>query len=193
MSKAQEIVAHMLDEAYDEHVKAHERVQKWDKAHATYHDLMRKKMKAAELFRELGRSIGYERALARVGLTRADVSHPIYGAQIGSVDNYKKTRAAKVCQAQYCGAGRKPQTGEVCRECGGPLTTVQVPYSFTDLHNRMPRHMLGVETNDGRRVWFDEPLPPQPELQPESEPEAGPPKPISSAEMEQQKRLGKWW
>jgi len=193
MSKAQDIVNDMLGEAYDEHVKAHERVQKWDKAHDTYRKLHTLKHKSMGLFRELGRSIGYERALARVGLTREDVSHPIYGAQIGSIDNYKKTRPVKVCQAQYCGAGRKPQTGEACRECGGPLTTVQMPWSFTDLHRNFARHMLGVETNDGRRVWFDEPLPPQPELDPEPEAPAGPPKPVSPADIEQQRRLGKWW
>lgn len=168
--KAQVIVNDMLGEAYDEHVKAHERVQKWDKAHTTYHDLMCKKQKAAELFREVGRSIGYERALARVGLTRADVSHPIYGAQIGSTHNYKQTRPQRRCQNIHCNdRGPKPESQDTCRTCGEPLVTKQVSYSFTDLHTRMPRHMLGVETNDGRRVWFNEPLPPQPELQPEPE------------------------
>lgn len=174
----------MLEDDYDAHVKAHERIQTWDKAHASARQLLGLKQKSLAKFRELGVAIGYERALAKVGLRREDVSHPIYGAQIGSIDNYKKTQPAK--------AAKKPQplTSEVCRECGEPLTLKQVPLSFTDLHNKMSRHMLGVETNDGRRVWFDEPLPPT--FEPEPEPEA-PAKPLSTEAQARQKRLGKWW
>jgi hypothetical protein len=165
--RASAIVEAMLEGDYDAHVKAHERVQKWDKAHGTYQDLARKKAQAQELFTQLGTSIGYERALAHVGLNREDVSHQIYGAQIGSIDNYKKTRPAKVCQQPYCGAGRRPQTGEACSDCGEPLADVEVPLSFSDLHRNYARHILGVETNDGRRVWFDEPVPPRPAVQSE--------------------------
>jgi len=190
MSKAQDIVDQMLDEAYDEHVKAHERVQKWDKAHDTYKKLHTLKHKSMGLFRELGRSIGYERALARVGLTRADVSHPITGAAIGATHNFKKTRPAKVCKRTYCDMAHKPQTGEVCGQCGEPLTAVQVPISPSDLRGKLANHIVGVETQDGRRVWFDEPLPPQPEVELETEVS----KPSTTPkDMEQQRRLGKWW
>ena len=51
--------------------------------------------KHGKLFAELGRSIGYERALARIGVDKSEVSHQIYGAQIGSVENYKKTRPVR--------------------------------------------------------------------------------------------------
>ena len=151
----------MLSEEYDEHIKAHDRVQKWDKAHATYQDLSVKKAEAAKLFGELGRSIGYERALARIGVQRADVSHQIYGNQIGSTHNYKKTRPITRCQNIHCTRQPQPQTQETCSNCGDPLVTRQVPYTFSELHGKYARHMLGVELNDGRRVWFDEPLPPQ--------------------------------
>lgn len=174
--RAAGIVKAMLEADYDEHVKAHERVQKWDKARTAYQALAVKEAEAAKLFAEIGRAIAYKRALARVGLTREDVSHQIYGAQIGSIENYKKTRPAKVCRNRACdvlsvgGAGRvypdsakarhQPMERETCSGCGEPLETVQVPINFSDLHRNYAHHMMGVETNDGRRVWFDEPVPP---------------------------------
>lgn len=159
----------MLETDYDEHVKAHQLVQKWDKAHDSYKKLYRLKHKSMGLFRELGRSIAYERALARVGLKREDIAHHIYGSQIGSTHNYKRTRTVKMCNDTYCDAARKPQKGDVCQNCGNPLSTVQVPLSMSDLHRNFARHILGVETHDGRRVWFDEPLPPEAEMESESE------------------------
>lgn len=164
--RAQAIVNDMLGEAYDEHVKAHERVQHWDKAHATYQDLLQKKREAAKLFRELGRSIGYERALARIGVDKSQVSHQIYGAQIGSIDNYKKTRPVRQCSSFHCKDRRPyPETQERCPTCEEPLETRQMRYSFTDLHGKLANAMLGVELNDGTRVWFDEPLLPQQSLE----------------------------
>lgn len=167
MSRAQAVVNTMLGEAYDEHVKAHERIKTWDKAMGSYKKLHALKHKSLDLFKQLGTSMAYERALARVGLTRKDVSHPIYANQIGSIDNYKKTRPVKKCKtwSYHCKLAGKvqPLNREVCPECNEPLETVQVPYSFSDLQ-KIPRHMLGVETNDGRRVWFDDMIPPSPEL-----------------------------
>lgn len=159
---AEAIVNNLLEDDFDAHVKARERVKKWDAAHGSMQKLWPLKQQALAKFRELGRAVGYERALAHVGLTREDVSHPIYGDQIGSVDNYKKTHPAKVCATPSQCFSRKaqPLKAEVCRECGGPLKTVEVPYSFTELHGKYARYMLGVETNSGDRVWFNEPLPP---------------------------------
>ena len=192
MSKAQAIVKQMLEADYDAHVKAHQLVQKWDGAHRTFGELYKLKHKSLGLFREMGRAIGYERALARVGLTRDDVSHTISGAQIGSTDNYKQTRPVRRCQNVYCkDRSPKPEAQEACLNCGEPLKTTPMGYSFTDLHNKLAKHMLGVETNDGRRVWFDTPVPPQPELEPEEATEAK--TPVSPAEFAKQGRLGKWW
>ena len=61
--RAEDVVNQMLEADYDAHIKAHERVQKWDKAHGTYQELAQKKAEAAKLFQQLGRSISYERAL----------------------------------------------------------------------------------------------------------------------------------
>lgn len=160
---AAELVTDMLEaDQQDAHVKAHERIQKWDKAHTTYQDLYQKKQQALGIFRELGRSIGYERALARVGVEKADVSSQVYGAQIGSIDNYKKTRPIRQCQSFHCKDRRPyPETQEVCPTCDEPLKTREMRYSYSDLHGKLANHMLGVELNDGRRVWFDEPLAPQ--------------------------------
>jgi hypothetical protein len=187
---AEAIVNNLLEDGFDAHVKAHERVQKWDAAHGSMQKLWPLKQQSLAKFRELGRAVGYERALAHVGLTREDVSHPIYGAQIGSIDNYRNTRPAKVCQQPHCMA-KKPQplSSEVCRECGEPLVAKEVPLSFTDLHNKYSRYMLGVETNDGRRVWFNEMLPPTAFMDvPDTE--APPAEPPDKAAND---RLGKWW
>jgi hypothetical protein len=155
------IVAALLEDDFDQHVKAWDKVQKWDKAHGTVQNLLSLKRQALDKMREVGRSIGYHRALARVGVRKEDVSHQIYGAQIGSIDNYKKTRPVRKCANGYC-SNRLPQpeSQEKCLDCGEPLVTKQMPFSFTDLHNKLAHHMLGVELNDGRRVWFDEPVPP---------------------------------
>lgn len=160
--KAEQLVKEILEaEQQDAHVKAHERIQKWDKAHATYQDLAAKKAQAAKLFAELGRSIGYERALARIGVDKSEVSHQIYGAQIGSIENYKKTRPVRQCANFHCRDRRPyPESQENCPTCDEPLQTRQMRYTFSDLHGKLANHMLGVELNDGRRVWFDEPLPP---------------------------------
>lgn len=191
---AEIIVDRLLEADFDAHVKAHERVKHWDAAHDSMQKLWPLKQKSLELFRELGRAMGYERALAHVGLTRDDVASPIYGAQIGSIDNYKKTRPAKVCASPSQCFSRKAQSlkAEVCRECGGPLKMVQVPYTFTDLHDKLARYMLGVETKDGDRVWFDEPLPPRAfmDTAESSAVEQGLQNP---PDLAQQKRLGKWW
>ncbi len=193
--EADKLVSSMLEdgEQLDAHVKAHGRVQKWDKAHSTYQDLYAKHLKARALFAEMGRSIGYERALARAGISRADVANQIHGAQIGATHNFKGQRNAKVCKdTQYCAQGRmrRKQTGEVCGDCGGPTMDALVPYAPSDLRGRFANYMFGVDTNDGRRVWFDEPLPPQPEAK-EAPPEG--PAPVTQEEREQQKRVGKWW
>ena len=123
-SKAQAIVDDMLSEAYDEHVKSHERVRKWNAANDTYTKLCAVKRQSIETFNALGQTIAYERALAQAGLTRDDVSHTIRGADVSCAENYKP---------------------------GLPLS------QFRGLH----QHVIGVETNDGRRVWFDDPIPPR--------------------------------
>jgi len=161
MSKAQDIVDQMLESDYDEHVKAHKLVQTWDNAHASAKQLLGLKRQALDKFKEMGRAIGYERALAHVGLKRADVESYIYGAQIGSTDNYKRTRPAKICVNRHCGL-KKPQPvgAQECWDCREPLELTEVPLSHSDIHKKFANHILGVRTNDGRSVWFDEPVPP---------------------------------
>ncbi len=158
----QQIVTRMLEDDYDAHVKAHRqhKVAKWDKARATYQDLGAKKAEAAKLFSQLGTSIGYERALAQVGLRREHVARPIYGNQIGATHNYKKTAPVKMCQDEYCDMARKPQGGDECGRCGGPLAVTQARVSPNELRGKYARHMVGVETTDGKYVWFDEMVPP---------------------------------
>lgn len=193
--KADKIVDKLLEdgEQLDAHVKAHERVQKWDNAHASYQKLYPMKLKAMDLFRQMGRAIGYERALAKVGLSKEDVASRIHGAQIGATHNFKGQRTAKFCKdTQYCAQGRtkRKQTGQVCGDCGGPTEDGKVGYAPSELRMRYANYIFGVETNDGRRVWFDEPVPPQPEAGQETIPEGSP---VTPEDREQQKRLGKWW
>lgn len=158
----------MLESDYDEHVKAHQLVQKWDGAHRTFADLYALKQKSMGLMKEMGRSIAYHRALARAGLKREDVARPISGGAIGATHNYKVKMPAKMCRDTYCSGKLKPQSeeAEVCGACGGQLDTVQVPIPPNHLRGKLANHIVGVELNSGRFVWFDEPIPPQPAAAP---------------------------
>jgi len=162
---AGQIVKELLEADPEAEKKAADLIAKWDKAHTTYQDLYQKKLEAHRLFKELGRSIAYERALARARVDKSQVSHQIYGAQIGSTHNYKKTRPVRQCQSFHCKDRRQypPEQAE-CPTCGDPLTTRQMPYTFSELHGKMANHMIGVELNDGTRVFFDEPIPPMPSV-----------------------------
>lgn len=162
---AEQIVDKLLEdgEQQDAHMEPYRRVQKWDKAHSTYGHLYGLKLKAMDLFRQMGRSIGYERALAHVGVDKADVERQIYGDQIGATHNFKGTRTLNVCNDNYCDLRGKPQKGDKCSECGSVLTPKAMRYAPNDLRYKFPRHMFGVQTKDGRIVWFPAPLPPQPE------------------------------
>lgn len=163
------IVAELLEDDFDAHVKAHERVQHWHGAHSTFGDLYALKQKSLGLMKEMGRAIAYERELARNGIKKDDVENYIYGSQIGSTHNFKLSRPVRRCKNVYCkDRGPKPEDQAECLTCGDPLKTEQVPYSPSDLYSKFAKHIMGVETKDGRCVWFDEPVPPQPVI-PEDE------------------------
>lgn len=166
MSKPESIVNALLEVDHDAHMKAYDRVQKWDKAHSSYKDLWKLKQKAHAKFREIGTAVGYERALARAGLTHADVSRQIYGNQIGATHNYKKTMPVTICRDSYCQLAGKPRPAqtEVCGSCGTAMKQEQMRIPPSVLHGKLARHMVGVVTNDGRNVFFDEPVPPEPEI-----------------------------
>lgn len=165
MSRAQNLVNRMLESEYDEHVKAHNLVQTWDKAYASSKELMGLKTKALDLFRELGRSVGYERQLAKVGLRKADVEEYIRGAQLGLTDNYKRSRPVKMCNDKWCSTAKRgrplPLSTEKCPDCGNEVTDAEVPISLSHLRDKMADYIVGVVTKDGRRVWFDEPVAPR--------------------------------
>jgi hypothetical protein len=144
MSKAEEITAVMLEDDYDEHVKAHQMVQKWDNAHGSYVELAKLKRKSHELFREMGQAISLDRALAHKGLKRGDVEHFLRGNQIGSTDNY--------------------------------------------LRGKLARYIVGAVLKDGRKIWFDKPIPPR-EHDYGAEETVKAVRPPNAAET----RLGKWW
>lgn len=149
MSNAEHIVGTLL-----------ETVEKWDKAHASLRALWPKLKKREALQQELARSIEYERALAKAGLKREDVSHSIHGNQIGATHNYKRTMPAKKCTDGYCRMRLKylPAKATICPECQGPLEAIMRPISPSDLRGGFASHIVGVETNDGRNVFFDQPL-----------------------------------
>lgn len=174
MSKAKAIVADMLGEAYDEHVKAHERIQKWDQAHTSAKKLLGLKIQSLAKFRELGRALAYERALASVGVRKEDVESYIYGGQIGATDNYKRTRPAKVCQNKWCSKQPRPASATTCPECQEELVPTEIPLSGSYIRDRLANHILGVMTKDGRRLWFDDPVPPTFDV--DADPEALAPK-----------------
>ena len=160
-AQSEAIVATLLEDDYDQHMKAYNRVQKWDGAHSTFQNLLGLKQKQLGLMHKMGQAISYERALARVGLTRQDVDKPIYGDTIGATDNFKGTRPRKVCNSHGCSQAEKysPETDK-CPRCDGPLSDVNVGYAQHQLRATYARHIFGVKTKDGRRVWFKEPVAP---------------------------------
>ena len=177
MNNAEHIVKVMLEADHDEHVKAHQLVQKWDNAHNSFAELRKLHQKRNALFRETGEAIGLERALARVGLKRENVAHYLRGEQIRATDNYKHATPAKICRNNSCsllsvgGNGSVWQSGarhryqaadlENCPGCQEPLETIMKPTSPSDLRDNLARHILGVETTNGRKVWFDQPVEPR--------------------------------
>lgn len=166
MSEAAQLVGILLeDEPQDAHVKAHQRVQTWDKAYASSKELLGLKQQALDKFRELGRAMAYERQLAKIGVRKEDVEEYIYGRQLGMTDNYKRARPVKICTDKWCSQGKRQRpfalSTEKCPECGNELTETEVPISLSHLRDKMADYIVGVVTNDGRRLWFDEPVAPR--------------------------------
>lgn len=163
---ALELVDTMLETQHDAHIKAHERLKHWDGAQKSFHELLGLKKKSLDVMREMGTAISYERALAYAGLTREDVDHPIYGGHIGATHNYKGTEKALRCRNPHCNPMgkydyRQRTDGNDCGNCGEPKVEAMVPISPSRLRSHYERHMLGVVTQDGRYVWFNEPVPPK--------------------------------
>lgn len=163
MSAAEEIVDIMLETQHDAHVKVYDRLKHWDGAVESFKKLMALKKQAMEKMTQLGTALGYERALAYAGLEKADVSHPIRGA---NAYGYSGTEQIKGCKNPNCDQrferfnrrSHRPMEQENCAECGGPLTVLSVPISKQRLEMVYGRHIVGVETKDGRKVWFKEPV-----------------------------------
>lgn len=165
---AAELVSILLEADHDAHVKAHKRIKAYDGAVKTFDELIGLKKKQADTFAQMGTALGYERALAYAGLTRADVSRPIYGDTIGATDNFKGKEPAYKCRNPHCNSigkydyrPRTPGDETNCANCGEPKEQVVVPIPPLRLLTRYPQHIFGVVTNDGRRVWFDEPVRPK--------------------------------
>lgn len=134
-----------------------ETTEKWDNALKTFRKLYRLKQKSLGLFQDMGRALEYEQALAKAGVRKEDVAHPITGAAIGATHNYKGKRPAKRCP--QCRLIKPlPMSAQQCAECGGPLEVIQVPLNSSDLRGNWARHIVGVELKDGRYVWFDRQL-----------------------------------
>ena len=176
MSEAGQIVQTLLEDDYDQHVKAYRQVQKWDRAHGSYQELVGRWAERDRLFKEVGHAIALDRALAHKGVTRDEVARYLYGAAIGATDNYKGTVPAKICRDRYCelrslgGAGNvyadsrlakyQPVDLEKCPGCGNPLELTSKSISPSELRGKYARHIMGVELEDGHKVWFNEPIPP---------------------------------
>lgn len=176
IESAQSIVKRMLEDDYDQHMRAYRRVKAWDGAHKTYQDIQTLRAKRNDLEKQMGRAISYERALARVGLQKSDVVDRIHGAQIGATNNFKGTIPAKICRDRRCElrseggfggvyrdntkAKYQPADMEECPGCGQPLEAVDKPIPPSDLRGKFANYIFGVKTGDGSTRWFDEPVAP---------------------------------
>jgi len=117
------------------------------------------------LMRERAKRLALNAALEKAGIPEQDMAEVICGAQLGRTDNYKRTMPVKVCQSRFCDLKGRPQGGgqhDTCDECGEPLAVTTRPINFSDLHGDMANAIVGVVTRDGRRVFFDEPVPERP-------------------------------
>lgn len=163
MSDANVIVGKLLEDDHDQHMKAWNRVQKWDQAHASYKEMAGLKKQAYSLFLELGQALAVERALAHLGLSKEDVSHYITGAGASATHNFKRDEPVTLCMNNYCRQYNRPmkQTSVDCHECGQPLTTTQRRVPLSDFRNKYTNYVVGAELRDGRTVMFKEPIPPK--------------------------------
>lgn len=148
MSKAEDIVDVLLE-------------NKWHKVYSHYrNELWPLLQKRHKLEREIALSLAYNHALAEVGLTPEDVERTIHGGQIGATHNYKNKQEVKRCPDNYCDLHFKnqPANAERCPRCDSQLEPATVPISASDLRKKFSNHIVGVETKDGRTVFFKEPL-----------------------------------
>lgn len=154
----------MLEADHDQHVKAYQRIKSWDNAHSSYRDLYALKVKAMEKYKEIGRALAYERALASIGVSREEVAHVIRADQIGATHNYKRTVPSKQCRTSYCDRQIKhfPAHAEKCPSCQEPLTPSNKTLTQSDLRGKYAAYWVGVETQDGRTIMFDSPVPQDP-------------------------------
>ena len=177
--------------------------KKRDNAYQSGKKLYALKQKSLGIFQEMIRSLGYERALAKHGIKKEDVAHCLVGAQIGATHNYKGKRPAKFCTNEYCDNGRLKRplknvgrgagNDEICPSCQQKVTTGETPISPSHLRDKMAEFIVGVETKEGKYIFFDEPLRPDPwnEVQEEGEPLGRPKDPLPIQGKDD--RLGKWW
>jgi hypothetical protein len=161
--KADSVVSALLEDDYDAHMKDYKRVQHWDKAHASTKELYGLKKKALGLFKELGISIAYNRALAHVGLKPEDVERAIRGAQVAATDNYKHVIPINACSNTYCSAQGKsqPMDRKECGQCGSDLSVKQIKVPPSLLRGKWANYIVGVVTKSGKKVFFKEPVPPE--------------------------------
>jgi hypothetical protein len=126
------------------------------------------KKQSLKLLAELARTMQYNLELAKTGTDPKDVTHYITGNQIGATHNYKGTRKVKMCaEVSWFGACLnsrhcKPLAldVEVCPECRGAVKTVDLRMSASYLRDKLPRHIVGVELNDGSFAFFENPIAP---------------------------------
>jgi hypothetical protein len=135
------------------------------------------KKKSLALHAELARTTQYNLELAKTGIDPKDVSHCINGNQVGATHNYKITRKIKLCaegpdrlstgyRAKYSACTNAqisralPVDATVCPECHGEVVTSSVRMSPSYLRDKLPRHIVGVELNDGSFKFFENPIPP---------------------------------
>jgi len=162
----------MQPEAIVNRLLENEKFKKWDNAYQSGKRLYALKQQSLNIFKEMVRSLGYERALAQHGIDKKDVAKCLVGAHISATHNYKGKMAAKFCTNQHCDAGstKRPlkvtipgQQGQpTCPYCHYDVTSGQTPISPSHLRDKMANFIVGVETKEGKFIFFDEPLRPDP-------------------------------
>lgn len=163
MKTAKDIVASLLED-YDEHVNAYNRIQTFDKAIDSHKHLMGLEKQRLGLMASHGSNMRYLRALAWAGLRREDVTTVLRGDMIAATDNYRAKVPSVTCSNPECRKTYVLSKADTCGNCGAETVSDRVTPSPSVLRGKLGRYIVGVVTNDGRKVFFENPVPPANQL-----------------------------
>lgn len=137
-------------------------VETLDKAIKSLAELRVLEAKKTALMFELEKALMLEKILVQHGLERNDLMAIICGGHIGATHNYKGKEMVMRCECcRVMDFAAKDRGDGTCRKCGEPLGEDVIAITPSRLRGHYADHWIGIETNDGRRFWLNEPWKPK--------------------------------